>query len=126
MAAQVKMTVLLVDDDAPSLELYRLAFEMHGHRVLTASTGTEGVEVFKTERPDVVMMDLILGDMVGTEAIEQMRKDGEAGFYLLSEAEPLMLKTAATKSGVPGFRKLELPVNEVVKRVSEDFAGRSS
>ncbi len=116
------MTILLVDDDTPNLELYRLAFTMRGHRVHTAHSGEQGVELFRTEKPDAVLCDLILGDMVGTEAIDRMRQFGDAHFYLLSEAEPMVLSSAAERSGVTGFQKLGVPVSEVVRAVSEDFA----
>src|SRR2546430_2852231 len=79
------MKVLLVDDQFPELELYRLAFTMHGHSVVTAASGTQAIEIFGTEHPDAVLVDLILGDMVGTEAIAKMREIGNATFFLLSE-----------------------------------------
>ncbi|HEY8740997.1 MAG TPA: response regulator [Candidatus Dormibacteraeota bacterium] len=125
MPAEVKRThmkVLIVDDDTPNLELYRLAFTMRGHTVHTAHSGEQGVELFKTESPDAVLCDLILGDMVGTEAIARMRELGSAQFYLLSEAEPAVLSNAAERSGVTGFQKLGVPVSAVVRAVSEDFA----
>jgi CheY-like chemotaxis protein len=115
------MTILLVDDDLPNLELYRLAFAMHGHRVLTASSGTEAVEVFRSDKPDAVLCDLILGDMVGTEAIDRMRKLGGARFYLLSEAEPVVLSSAAERADVPSFQKLGSPIGQVVNAITEDF-----
>jgi CheY-like chemotaxis protein len=116
------MRVLLVDDDTPNLELYRLAFTMRGHQVLTAHSGKQAVEVFTAEEPDAVICDLILGDMVGTEAIEKMRKVRGCRFYLLSEAEPVVLSSAAERSGVTGFQKLGVPVSDVVNAVASDFA----
>ena len=80
------MTILLVDDYLPNLELYRLAFSMHGHKVLTAASGAEALQLYGAEKPDAVLCDLILGDMVGTEAIDRMRRMRPAAFYLLSEA----------------------------------------
>ncbi len=112
------LKVLLVDDELPDLELYRLAFTMHGHHVVTAASGMQAVEIFGTERPDAVLVDLILGDMVGTEAIARMREIGDATFYLLSEAEPVVLDNAAKRSGVRGFQKIGIPVGEVVRAVS--------
>ena len=112
------MKILLVDDDTPNLELYRLAFTMYGHKVITAVSGTQAVEVFGAEHPDAVIVDLILGDMVGTEAIDRMRQIGDASFYLLSEAEPVVLDSAARRSGVRGFQKIGVPVGDVVRAVS--------
>ena len=116
--ATKSMKVLLVDDDLPNLELYRLAFTMYGHKVVTAGSGTQAVEVFGAEHPDAVIVDLILGDMVGTEAIDRMREIGDASFYLLSEAEPVVLESAAKRSGVRGFQKIGVPVGDVVRAVS--------
>lgn len=116
------MMILLVDDDIPNLELYQLAFTMRGHAVMTAHSGEQAIELFRTRRPDAVLCDLILGDMVGTEAIARMRQEGEAQFYLLSEAEPIVLSSAAERSGVTGFQKLGVPVSDVVRAVSEEFA----
>ena len=118
------MKILLVDDDSPNLELYRLAFSMHGHEVVTAYSGERAVELFISERPDAVLCDLILGDMVGTEAIERMRQaaPSDASFYLLSEAEPIVLSSAAERSGVVGFQKLGVSVSDVVRVVTEAFA----
>jgi CheY-like chemotaxis protein len=118
------MKVLLVDDEFPELELYRLAFMMHGHNVVTAASGTQAVEIFGAERPDAVLVDLILGDMVGTEAIARMREIGDATFFLLSEAEPVVLDNAARRSGVRGFQKVGIPVGEVVREVSSGIALR--
>jgi len=112
------MKVLLVDDEVPDLVLYRLAFTMHGHNVVTAASGKQAVEIFGSEHPDAVLVDLILGDMVGTEAIARMREIGDATFYLLSEAEPMVLDSAARRSGVRGFQKIGVPVGEVVREVS--------
>lgn len=112
------MKVLLVDDEMPDLELYRLAFTMHGHQVVTAGSGTQAVEIFGAEHPDAVLVDLILGDMVGTEAIDRMRQIGDATFYLLSEAETVVLDSAAKRSGVTGFQKIGVPVGDVVRAVS--------
>jgi len=118
------MKVLLVDDELPDLELYRLAFTMHGHDVVTAASGEQAVEIFGAEHPDAVLVDLILGDMVGTEAITRMRTIGDATFYLLSEAEPLVLAGAAQQSGVTGFQKVGIRVAEVVREVSSRSGNR--
>ena len=118
------MTILLVDDDLPHLELYRLAFSMHGHKVLTAASGAEALQLYGAEKPDAVLCDLILGDMVGTEAIERMRRMHPADFYLLSEAEPVVLQSAAQRSGVQCFQKLGVPVGEVVKTITDHHQTR--
>jgi CheY-like chemotaxis protein len=118
------MKILLVDDDVPNLELYRLAFTMHGHQVMVAASGAQALEIFADEEPDAVLVDLILGDMVGTEVIERMRRlHDDSRFFLLSECEPAVLAGAARRTGVIGFAKLGVPVGQVVRTIvgSRDF-----
>ena len=57
-------------------------------------------------------------------AIDRMRQIGEADFYLLSEAEPVVLDSAAKRSGVRGFQKIGLPVGDVVRAVSAGGGSR--
>ncbi|GAC1328420.1 MAG: hypothetical protein NVSMB17_03830 [Candidatus Dormibacteria bacterium] len=116
------MKVLLVDDDSPNLELYRLAFTMRGHEVITANSGARALEIYIAEKPDAVICDLILGDMVGTEVIEKMREVQACRFYLLSETDPAVLSGAAERSGVTSFQKLGVPVSDVVNAVAQDYA----
>jgi two-component system cell cycle response regulator DivK len=60
--------VLIVDDDARNLKLARDVLVAAGFRTLVAGSGTEAVALAAEHLPDVVLMDLRLPDMDGTEA----------------------------------------------------------
>ena len=68
--------ILLVEDDADTRELVRLALELHGHEVAEAATGEEGVERALADPPHLVLMDLSLaGRIDGLEATRRLRAE---------------------------------------------------
>ena len=70
-------TILLVDDDDDLRDSLRDQLVLHDEfRVLTAPNATKGIEVAKSERVDLVLLDVALPDMDGREACKLMRKGG--------------------------------------------------
>ncbi len=67
--------VLLVDDYQDALEMYEEYLTFRGYRVVTASSGAEAVELAGTTRPALILMDLQMGGMTGTEAMRILRAD---------------------------------------------------
>jgi len=70
------MARILVVEDSPDIRvLIRMLLEAGGHEVLTASDGRAGVEAVRSERPDLVLMDLSLPILSGWEAAKQIKDD---------------------------------------------------
>ena len=68
-------TILVVDDDADARRIARTWLEGAGRRVLEAGDGRECVRVARDERPDAILLDLILPDVDGWEAARALRAD---------------------------------------------------
>lgn len=65
--------ILLVDDE-PSIQIvYREEFEDEGYEVLSALNGEDGLEIFKTEKPDIVILDIHMPGMNGIDVLRQMK-----------------------------------------------------
>jgi len=75
-------TLLLVDDDAAVVRAIGDYFERLGYEVLRESTGDAGVEAFRRERPDVVILDLNLPDASGLDVLERLRRENGAVILL--------------------------------------------
>ncbi len=69
--------ILLVDDVKFFLELQKSFLKRTNCEILTASNGTEGVELAKKERPDLILMDLYMPEMNGDEACKAIKSDPE-------------------------------------------------
>ena len=68
------ITILLVDDEPDILEIISYNLKAEGYKVKTASSGHEGVEKAKKVRPDLILLDVMMPEMDGIEACEQIRK----------------------------------------------------
>jgi two-component system alkaline phosphatase synthesis response regulator PhoP len=84
-------TVLVVDDEAPIRLLCRVNLEAEGMRVLEASDGESGLETARTERPDVILLDVMMPGRNGWEVAEELLSDDATSFipiiFLTARAE---------------------------------------
>lgn len=68
------MKILLVDDSADNLNLFKLFLSKSAHQIFIATNGQEALYTFKKELPDIVFMDLEMPIMGGMESVTAMRK----------------------------------------------------
>jgi len=68
-----KGKVLIVDDAPDSLDIIQKLLSFEGYEVILAATGEEGVKKVEKEKPDVVLMDISLPGIDGTEALKRIR-----------------------------------------------------
>ena len=70
----MKPEILVVDDEPDILDIISYNLKAEGYKVKTASSGREGVEKAKKVRPDLILLDVMMPEMDGIEACEQIRK----------------------------------------------------
>ena len=67
-------TVLCIDDEQTALQLRQSVLESAGYKVLTAKSGAQGVQVFRSEPVDAVVLDYWMADMNGMHVAREIRK----------------------------------------------------
>jgi signal transduction histidine kinase/ActR/RegA family two-component response regulator len=70
-----RSTVLVIEDNPDALEMTAAMLTLSNYRVLRATNGREGIDMAKTEQPDVVVIDIGLPDLNGYEVARRMRAD---------------------------------------------------
>ena len=70
-------TVLVVEDEKNIVDILRFNLERKGYRVLEAYDGEEGLRKARTEKPDLILLDIMLPKMIGFDVCEALRKDGD-------------------------------------------------
>ena len=72
-----KKKILVVDDELDFLELLRMRLEANNYEVVTAVDGNEALVKVKTEKPDVVLLDILMPGMDGLDVLRRIRKEDE-------------------------------------------------
>jgi CheY-like chemotaxis protein len=120
--------VLLVEDNEDNLVVYRTILEHVGFLVIEARDGEEGVSRARTERPDIILMDISIPKMDGWEATQRLKADGETASI------PIIALTAhaleedrlkAMRAGCDGYLAKPVEPRRVVEEV-EKFIGPAS
>ena len=68
-----KAKILIVDDEKDIIEFLKYNFEKEGFKVYTASNGNEGKKVAKKEKPDLIILDIMMPGMDGVELCQELR-----------------------------------------------------
>lgn len=65
--------IAIIEDDAAISQMYRFKFEADGFEVETAENGRLGLELCKSMKPDIVLLDIMMPEMTGDEMLAQLR-----------------------------------------------------
>ena len=102
-------TVLVVDDDPVILKLLEVNFEMEGFQVVRAADGAEGLERAREVLPDIVVLDVMMPRMTGSEVAKALREDGHTAHI------PIIFVTARAQSS-DVEKGMELGVEDYVTK----------
>ena len=72
---QAGRTILIIDDEVNARKLAKMLLEREGFTVFTTGNGEEGLTLAKVERPDVILLDLIMPKMSGHEVLQRLKQD---------------------------------------------------
>lgn len=103
--------VLIVDDEPNIREIVGLYLRQEGYGVVAAADGEKGLRAYRRERPDLVVLDLILPGLDGIEVCRRMREERRVPLIMLTargEDRALGLKAGADDYVVKPFRPREL------------------
>ena len=75
--------ILIVDDDVDTLRMVGIMLERQGYEILAASGGVQGLAMAKAEKPDMILLDLMMPDMDGVEVTRQLRADPQTQQILI-------------------------------------------
>lgn len=86
------MKILIVDDEPLIRRSLQLALERRGHKVLTAEDGVSGFEKWQSEKPDLVLLDVLMPGLTGPQVMDKMGENHQSKVVLMSafsgEARP--------------------------------------
>ena len=124
-----QLTILVVEDEAPMVELLSDALSQEGYRVLDATDGAEGVNIFQRYRSeiDLVLIDLGLPKISGLEVIRTIKKLNDKVRILATTGylEP-ELKSELFAVGVTDYIQKPYMIPDIVQRISRHLSSAAS
>jgi two-component system, OmpR family, alkaline phosphatase synthesis response regulator PhoP len=109
-----KTKILLVDDDKDFVEATKLVLESKPYEVVVAYDGDEGLAKARKEKPDLIILDIIMPVKDGFSAAEQLKRDSE-----LKKIPVIMLTSFSEKGG-----ETSLSVSQGLALDAEDYVDK--
>jgi two-component system alkaline phosphatase synthesis response regulator PhoP len=113
--------ILLIEDERMLVEVYRQKFEQEGFKVIWTLTAEEGLELAKTEKPDLIILDILLPEKNGIFFLEQQVKEPEITnipVIALSNYDHPETRKKALELGVKEYIiKTDFTPKEIVEKV---------
>lgn len=110
-------TVLIVEDESNIRELLRMYLEQEGYITEMAQNGAEGLRVFKRVHPDLVLLDLMMPVMDGTQMIRELRTFSKTPVIMLTAKGEMLDKIAGLELGADDYITKPFEMREVMARV---------
>jgi PAS domain S-box-containing protein len=76
--------IVVIEDNTDAREMLAIALRLAGHEVVEAATGTDGIELARRHRPEVVLVDIGLPDIDGYQVGRRLRQEAEGRFRLIA------------------------------------------
>ena len=108
---------LVVEDDGNIAELLRLYLERDGFEVQHASDGGEGVALFRSFQPDIVLLDIMLPVMDGWGVLREIRKDGSTPVIMLTAKSETPDKVSGLEMGADDYVTKPFEIKELLARI---------
>jgi two-component system, OmpR family, response regulator len=112
------VTVLVVDDEAVLAEMVSMALRYEGWNITTAGDGSTAIAAARTERPDVVVLDVMLPDMSGLDVLHKLREENPSlPVLLLTAKDAVEDRIAGLTAGGDDYVTKPFSIEEVVLRL---------
>ncbi len=113
--------ILIVEDEANIRELLRLYLEREGYTVLEAENGVEGIKKWKSDKPDMLLLDVIMPVMDGWEVCREIRAESDVPIIMLTAKGETADRVSGLEMGADDYIVKPLEMPEVIARVRAVF-----
>ena len=113
--------VLVVDDDRMMVKLVQITLSKFGYTIVTANDGIEALRKAKTEKPDLIILDVMMPGIDGFEVARRIRRNPtikNISILVLTARDDASNKVQAFSIGVDDYLTKPFEINELVARVS--------
>ena len=113
--------ILIVEDEANIRELLRLYLEREGYTVIEAENGVEGIKQWKSEKPDMLLLDVMMPVMDGWTVCKEIRAESDVPISMLTAKGETADRVSGLEMGADDYIVKPLEMPEVIARVRAVF-----
>lgn len=123
-----KPTILVVDDEPNIVQTLKDRLEMNDYNVLTAYDGREGLEIALNDKPDVILLDVIMPVVDGHQMLEQLRNDEQGkdlSVIMLTARSQTQDISRATAAGIDDYIVKPFDLSELLEKIEKIIQNKS-
>ncbi|MBR1441982.1 MAG: response regulator transcription factor [Firmicutes bacterium] len=110
--------ILIVEDEAKLARFVELELKHEGYEVMTANNGRSGLELYESEKPDIILLDLMLPELNGIEVCRRIRKEDElVPIIMLTAKGEVMDKVTGLDNGADDYMTKPFAIEELLARI---------
>lgn len=110
-------TILLVDDDPNILQVAGFAVAKAGYRTVSAKNGKQALELFHTEQPDLIVLDIVMPELDGVGVCRQIRRESNVPVIFLSSMDDEVDRIVGLELGADDYLTKPFSPRELVARI---------
>ena len=118
--------ILLIEDDASIIRFLSLSLDKNGYKVIEARNGIEGISLFMSDNPDLILLDLGLPDIDGMEVLRQIRQKSDVPIIVVSARGQEREKISALDQGADDYVTKPFSAEELLARIRVGLRHKSS
>lgn len=124
------MKIIIVDDEQALVKMYSSALEMAGFEVISASDGKMAIETINKEKPDAILLDIIMPQINGLDVLKQLKEKEETKkipvFLLTNLPEESALSKANSLGAEDYFVKAQTEPQQMAEVLQKYFSENST
>ncbi|MBI2074685.1 MAG: response regulator [Candidatus Levybacteria bacterium] len=124
------MKILLIDDDEALKTVFSTALQQAGFTVVSAGDGQNGIEKAKSEKPNLILLDQVLPDMKGNNALKTLKTDPETQkipvAMLSNFGQQELIREAINTGAMDYILKYQIEPTDLVSKVKGFLAEKST
>jgi two-component system response regulator MtrA len=110
--------VLTIDDDSAMTELISLLLRSHGLQVITSCDGQTGIQLAKSESPDIILLDLMMPGIDGWEVCKSIRAEMNTPIAILSAINDPLIISSALDAGADDYMVKPIPSGVLIAHIN--------
>ncbi len=118
--------VLVVDDENDLVQLYQIVLQVAGYQVFGANSGKIALDVFETEKPDLILLDVMMPGMDGIHVCREIRSreanNGDCAIIMYTANDSVENRDASRKAGANELLSKDISLDMLQSKIARYLA----